>query len=126
MIKEFKEFINRGSVIDLAVGVIIGGAMGKIVTSVVEDLLMPIIGLALGGVNFTDVTLQVNNATIRYGSFIQNVIDFLITAICIFVFIKIKNKLLRKEEAKVEIEEEVTISKEEELLTEIRDLLKNK
>lgn len=127
MIKEFKEFISRGNVIDLAVGVIMGSAFGKIVTSVVNDLIMPFIGIALGGINFSNITLTVRNAEIRFGSLIQSIIDFLIIAVCIFIIVKAINKLLPKKNAKAkeEIKEAVKVKDENTvLLEEIRDLLK--
>ena len=126
MIKEFKEFISRGNVIDLAVGVIMGGAFGKIVTSVVNDLIMPFIGIALGGIDFSNITLTVRNAEIRFGSLIQSIIDFLIIAVCIFIIVKAINKLLPKKNAKKEEVKEVVKAKDENtiLLEEIRDLLK--
>ena len=126
MLKEFKQFIARGNVVDLAVGVIIGGAFGKIVTSLVNDIIMPLIGVIIGGVNFTGLTLTVGNATIAYGAFIQNVIDFLIIAACIFLFVKFINKLTKPKKA--EVKEEVKEVKKADdilLLEEIRDLLKN-
>lgn len=119
-LNEFKEFISKGNVIDLAVGVIIGGAFGKIVTSVVNDILMPLIGIVIGGINFTGLTIKIKDATIYYGMFLQNVIDFLIVALCIFIFIKFISKFNKKEEVK----EEVKVDPQIELLTEIRDLLK--
>ena len=100
ILKEFKEFISRGNVIDLAVGVIIGGAFGKIVTSLVNDVLMPLIGIILGGLDFTNLSLTIKDASINYGMFIQNIIDFLIVSACIFVMIKFINKFSKKEEAK--------------------------
>ena len=123
--KEFKEFISKGNVIDLAVGVIIGSAFGKIVTSIVNDILMPIIGVIIGGHDFSNLSISFKNATIRYGSFIQNVIDFLIVSACIFLIVKIVNKITRKNKEAEEIKEE---KKDEQiiLLEEIRDLLKNK
>lgn len=125
MIKEFKEFISRGNVIDLAVGVIMGGAFGKIVTSVVNDLIMPFIGIALGGIDFSNITLTVRNAEIRFGSLIQSIIDFLIIAVCIFIIVKAINKLLPKKNAKEEVKEVVKAKDENTiLLEEIRDLLK--
>lgn len=125
MIKEFKEFISRGNVIDLAVGVIMGGAFGKIVTSVVNDLIMPFIGIALGGIDFSNITLTVRNAEIRFGSLIQSIIDFLIIAVCIFIIVKAINKLLPKKNAKEEAKEVVKAKDENTiLLEEIRDLLK--
>lgn len=122
-IKEFKDFISRGNVIDLAVGVIIGGAFGKIVTSIVNDILMPIIGVIIGGLDFSNLTIKVKDATISYGAFIQNVIDFLIVSACIFCFIKFVDKFKKKEEKK----DEEPPKKDEQviLLEEIRDLLKN-
>ena len=120
--QEFKQFIARGNVIDLAVGVIIGSAFGKIVSSIVDDILMPLIGVIIGGLDFSNLTIKVEDATIKYGLFIQNVIDFLIVSICIFFIIKIINKLSRKQT------KEETIIKDEKtvLLEEIRDLLKEK
>ena len=102
MLKEFKEFISRGNVLDMAVGVIIGGAFSKIVTSVVNDLLMPIIGMILGGLDFTSLSLKIGDAVIGYGAFIQNVVDFLIVAACIFILLKIINKITHKENKKEE------------------------
>lgn len=122
-LNEFKSFIARGNVIDLAVGVIIGGAFGKIVTSVVNDILMPIIGIFIGGIDFSNLSIQVKDATINYGMFLQNIIDFLIVALCIFIFVKILSKFNKKEEVKEEVKE---VKKDEQiiLLEEIRDLLK--
>lgn len=130
-IAEFKTFIAKGNVIDLAVGVIIGGAFGKIVTSLVNDILMPIIGIIIGGHDFSKLVLKVNDATIAYGSFIQNVIDFLIIALCIFFLVKIVNKITsfkKEEEKKEEAKKEEPPKKSDEvlLLEEIRDLLKEK
>ena len=102
-IKEFRQFISRGNVMDLAIGVIIGSAFGKIVTSVVNDILMPLIGIIIGGLDFTNLSIKIKDATINYGMFIQNVIDFLIVAICIFIFIKIVSKFTKKSEEKEEI-----------------------
>ena len=102
MIKEFKKFIARGNVIDLAVGVIMGGAFGKIVTSIVSDILMPLIGVISGGIDFTGLSFKIGEAEIKYGNFIQNVIDFLIVAFCIFIMVKIVNKITHKEEDKKE------------------------
>jgi large conductance mechanosensitive channel len=119
-IKEFKQFISRGNVMDLAIGVIIGSAFGKIVTSVVNDILMPLIGIIIGGLDFTNLSIKIKDATINYGMFIQNVIDFLIVAICIFIFIKIVSKFTKKSEEKEEVKKDEQII----LLEEIRDLLK--
>ena len=126
MIKEFKEFIARGNVIDLAVGVIMRSAFGKIVSSLVDNIIMPLIGVILGGVDFTSLTIKVKDATIHYGIFIQNVIDFLIIAFCVFLLIKFINKLsnIKKKEAKKE--EAAEKAADIQLLEEIRDLLKKK
>ena len=127
MIKEFKEFISRGNVVDLAVGVIMGGAFGKIVTSLVNDLIMPLVGVIIGGINFTTLSITVKDSKIMYGNFIQNVVDFLIVALCIFFMVKLVNKLNdlhKKKEEKEEVKEEVKKSDEVLLLEEIRDLLK--
>lgn len=129
IIGEFKEFIARGSVIDLAVGMIVGSAFTKIVTSLVNDVLMPAIGVVLGGIDFTNLTLEFRDATIYYGNFIQNIIDFLIVAFCIFIFVKTVNTLTsktKKKEEKEEKKEEAKKSDEVILLEEIRDLLKKK
>ncbi|MBR5687946.1 MAG: large-conductance mechanosensitive channel protein MscL [Prevotella sp.] len=123
-IKEFKEFAMKGNVMDMAVGVIIGGAFGKIVSSLVDDVLMPVIGMITGGVDFTSLTAKVGDATVNYGTFIQNIIDFLIIAFCIFLMIKGMNKLTKKKEEEPAPDPEP--SNEEKLLGEIRDLLKNK
>jgi len=127
--EDFKKFISRGNVIDMAVGVIIGTAFGKIVTSLVNDVLMPFIGAIGGGVDFSGLTLQIGDSTIKYGAFIQNIIDFLIVAICIFVLTKIIERFnKKKEEATQKVEEVVEVKKDEQiiLLEEIRDLLKEK
>lgn len=122
-VSEFKEFIAQGNVMDMAVGVIIGGAFGKIVTSLVNDILMPIVGVLIGGLYFTSLQIQVGTATVKYGNFIQNVVDFLIVAACIFSMLKVLATFkLNKEEEVAEEEPE----KDESvlLLEEIRDLLK--
>lgn len=128
MIKEFKEFISKGNVVDLAVGVIVGGAFGKIVTSLVNDILMPILGIIIGGVDFSSLTISIGEAKIAYGSFIQNIIDFLIVAFCIFIFVKainrltdINKKLLKKEE---EEKKEQVVETELSVLKEIKEELK--
>ena len=134
-VKEFKEFAMKGNVIDLAVAVIIGGAFGKIVSSFVADIVMPLIGLLLGGVNFTDLKWVIKDAgiengvekaaaTLNYGNFIQVTIDFLIIALAIFLAIKAMNSLKKKEEPAPEAP--AAPSAEETLLGEIRDLLKEK
>ncbi len=97
MFKEFREFVMRGNVLDLAVAVIIGGAFGKIITSLVNDILTPLIGLLLGGVNFSGLAWQFGNAVITYGNFIQAIIDFLIVALVIFLIVKAANSLAKKE-----------------------------
>lgn len=123
-ISEFKEFISKGNVLDMAVGVIIGGAFSKIVSSLVNDVMMPLIGVIIGGHDFTNLSIKVGNAKIMYGSFLQNVVDFLIVAFCLFIVIKIINRFKRKQE-KIEKKENVkTPSEEVILLSEIRDLLK--
>lgn len=101
MIKEFKEFISKGNVIDLAVGVVIGGAFGAIVTSLVEDIIMPLIGLILGGLNFAGLSIKVGEAEIMYGNFIQVVVNFLIISFCIFMVIKAINKVKKPQEVAV-------------------------
>ena len=125
MIKEFKEFIARGNVIDMAVGVIIGGAFGKIVTSILNDVLMPLIGVVSGGIDFTGLKFKIGEAEILYGNFMQNVIDFLIIAFCIFILVKIVNKITKKKEEPVE-EKPAPKPEDVVLLEEIRDLLKQK
>ena len=137
-IKEFKEFAMKGNVMDMAVGVIIGGAFGKIVTSLVNDILMPIISLATGRMDFTNLFVNISDdvkyktlaeaqeagaSVFAYGTFIQNIIDFIIIAFCIFLMIKAMNKLKKEEPAAPEAPAGPT---QEELLTEIRDLLKTK
>ena len=137
-IKEFKEFAMKGNVMDMAVGVIIGGAFGKIVTSLVNDVLMPLISVATGGISFTDLFINLSDdvkyktlaeaqeagaSVFAYGQFIQNIFDFIIIAFCIFMMIKAMNKLKKKEEPAPEAPAGPT---QEELLAEIRDLLKNK
>lgn len=129
MLKEFKEFAMKGNVVDLAIGVIIGGAFGKIVSSLVNDVIMPILGLLLGGVNFKNLKLTLHGLTsektiiVNYGNFIQNIFDFLIISFSIFLFVRVVNRFRKKEEASEEVAVS-NISKEEELLTEIRDILK--
>ena len=123
-IEEFKKFIARGNVIDLAVGVIIGGAFSSIVTSLVDNILTPILGLVLGGVDFSSLSITFRDTKIEYGAFIQSIIDFLIIAICIFTIVKIINKIMH---IKKKEEEKVVPKKSDEvlLLEEIRDLLKS-
>lgn len=121
MWKDFKEFAMKGNVIDLAVGVVIGGAFGKIVASLVADIIMPVIGIIVGGVNFTELKYDVAGASIMYGQFIQSVFDFFIIALSIFLFIKLLQSMKREEPVEESI---IGPTKEEVLLTEIRDLLK--
>lgn len=126
ILKEFKEFISRGNVIDLAVGVIMGSAFGKIVSSLVNDILMPLIGVLFGGLDFSNLVLKIKDSSINYGMFIQNVIDFLIMAACVFVLVKVVNKIdklahLKKEEPKKE--EKPKKSDEVILLEEIKNEL---
>ena len=137
-IKEFKEFAMKGNVMDMAVGVIIGGAFGKIVTSLVNDVIMPVVSLATGGIDFNNLFVNLSDdvkyktlaeaqeagaSVFAYGAFIQNIIDFIIIAFCIFMMIKAMNKMKKKEEPAPEAPKSPT---QEELLAEIRDLLKNK
>jgi len=123
-ISGFKEFISKGNVIDLAVGVIIGGAFGKIVSSIVNDILMPLLGIVLGGIDFTSLNVKIGDAVITYGNFIQNVIDFLIIALCVYIMISVINKITSKIKKEEEKKEEAKKSEEVALLEEIRDLLK--
>ena len=123
LIKEFKEFAMKGNVMDMAIGVIIGAAFGKIVSSLVDDVLMPLVGMIVGKVDFTTLSVKVGDAELFYGKFIQNVVDFLIVAFCIFMVVKGINKLNRKKE-EAPAPEAPKGPTQEELLTEIRDLLK--
>lgn len=143
-LNEFKEFAMRGNVVDMAVGVVIGAAFGKIVSSLVDDIIMPLVGVATGGMNFTDYKVVLQQAvmegtevikpevTLNWGSWVQTIVDFLIVAFCIFVMIKFINNMRKKMEKAQEAEaaaEEAKAeeaSKEEQLLTEIRDLLKER
>ena len=135
--KEFKDFAMRGNVMDMAVGVIIGGAFGKIVSSLVNDIIMPPIGWLIGGINFTELSVKLpvnpltpeqDPVTINYGAFLQTTLDFLIVAFCIFLLIKGINKLsdLKKKEEEEAAPAAPAGPTQEELLAEIRDLLKNK
>ena len=131
MLKDFKEFAFKGNVLDMAIGVIIGGAFGKIVTSLVNDLIMPIISILIGGLNFTDLKYVITpkhgdiaENAIAYGSFIQKVVNFFIIAFCIFIFVRLIEKFKKKEDAKVE--EAPAKADDVVLLEEIRDLLKAK
>ncbi len=139
ILNEFKAFAVKGNAVDMAVGVIIGGAFGKIVSSIVNDIIMPPIGWLIGGVNFSDLKLELPSvklgnetmqaATINYGTFIQTIIDFIIIAFCVFMLVKGINKLAsmkKKEEEAAPAPQEPKPTKEELLLTEIRDLLKER
>lgn len=130
MLKDFKEFAFKGNVLDMAIGVIIGGAFGNIVTSLVKDMIMPIISILTGGINFTNLKFIITpkhgdmaENAIAYGSFIQNVVDFLIIAFCIFLFVRLIEKFKKKEEVKIEAPKKAD---DIVLLEEIRDLLKTK
>ncbi len=136
-LQEFKTFAMKGNVVDMAVGIIIGGAFGKIISSLVSDIIMPPIGLLIGGVNFTKLALvlkpatidatgkQIEAVSINYGNFLQTTLDFLIIAFSIFLMIKAINSLHRKQEEPATPPTPPAPSKEETLLTEIRDILKN-
>ena len=137
--KEFKEFALKGNVMDMAVGVIIGGAFGKIVTSFVNDILMPPVGVLLGNSDFTslnvvlkpaveatETTPAVEAVTWNYGAFLQTCVDFAILALCIFMMVKMMNRLMKKQEEEAPAPAPAEPSAEEKLLTEIRDLLKEK
>lgn len=132
MVDEFKAFIMRGNVVDLAVGVIIGAAFGKIVTSLVNDILMPVVGILVGGVNFTNLSFTLVEATatspgvlIKYGNFLQTLIDFLIVGFTIFMAVKAMNSVMKKKQAEAEAPSAAP-TVDQSLLMEIRDLLKNK
>ena len=121
MLQEFKAFAMKGNVVDLAVGVIIGAAFGKIVASLVEDVIMPLVGTLLGGVNFSGLAITVGSATLKYGKFIQTCLDFLIIAWAIFIAVKLINRLRKEEPAAP-----AAPPKQEVLLEEIRDILKKR
>lgn len=136
--KDFKDFAMKGSVVDMAVGVVIGAAFGKIVSSLVDDIIMPLVGVATGGINFTDYKWEIQPeikdaageviqplVSLNWGTWIQTVVNFLIVAFCIFVMIRFMQNLRKKKEAEAAVEV-ATPTKEEELLTEIRDILKKK
>ena len=136
-IQEFKEFAVKGNAVDMAVGVIIGGAFGKIVSSIVDDIIMPPIGWLIGGVQFSDLKItlpqlsvpgleQTQAVTINYGNFLQTVFNFLIIAFCIFLFVKLIEKTKRKDKEDAKVEEAPAKADDVVLLEEIRDLLKAK
>jgi large conductance mechanosensitive channel len=122
MMQEFKAFAMKGNVVDLAVGVIIGAAFGKIVASLVEDVIMPVLGTLIGGINFSGLAITVGSATIKYGKFLQTCLDFLIIAWAIFVAVKLINRLRKEEPAPAP----AAPPKQEVLLEEIRDILKRR
>ncbi|KZE37465.1 large-conductance mechanosensitive channel MscL [Bhargavaea cecembensis] len=124
MWKDFREFAFKGNIIDLAVAVVIGAAFGKIVSSLVENIITPLIGILVGGIDFTGLKLTVGKAEVTYGIFLQNVFDFLIIAFAIFLALRILMKLKRQKEEEVVEETEEELDVKEELLREIRDLLK--
>ena len=121
-LEEFKKFIAKGNVLDLAIAVVIGNAFNKIVSSLVDDVIMPLVGVIIGGIHFEGIKITVGNASIMVGSFIQNIVDFLIVALTIFIVVKIFNKLSKKKEE--EKKEEPKKTDDIKLLEEIRDLLK--
>ena len=122
--KEFREFAIKGNVVDLAVGVIIGAAFGKIVSSLVEDVIMPVVGVLLGGLDFSGLAFKIGSATLKYGKFLQTCLDFLIIAWAIFLVVKLINRLKREEAAPAP--PPAAPPREEMLLEEIRDLLKSR
>ena len=121
MLKEFRDFISKGNVLDLAVAVIIGGAFGAIVNSVVDDILMPLVGVLIGGIDFTGLTIDVGDAHVLYGNFIQAIINFLVIGSAMFIVVRSYNQLQKQDAAKDALAEP---GEEVKLLTEIRDLLK--
>jgi len=123
MVKEFRDFILRGNVIDLAVAVVIGGAFGAIVNSLVNDILMPIIGILLGGIDFSSLSIQVGSATVTYGNFIQAVINFLLIGLALFFVVKSVNQLQSLTQKEAEAAEPAAPPEDVQLLREIRDLL---
>ena len=123
LLTEFRDFAVKGNVVDLAVGVIIGAAFGKIVSSLVADIIMPLVGILIGGISYEDLVLTVGDAEITYGKFLQNVLDFIIVAFVIFWMVKVINHFRRKQEAEPKA---APPPRQEQLLEEIRDLLKRK
>lgn len=124
MIQEFKTFISRGNVVDLAVGVVVGNAFKDIVNSLVDNIIMPIVGILIGGINFTTLSLRVWGVDVKFGLLLQSIVDFFIIAFCIFMAIKLINQLSRKKDEKKEEPKVPVKSDEVVLLEEIRDLLK--
>ena len=126
-IGEFRKLISRGAVLDMAIGVIIGSAFSKIVSSLVDDIFMPLLGVILGGLDFSGLSIKIGDASIMYGSFIQSIVDFLIIAVCIFVMVKIVTNIRDRADKKLAIEHKKEEKKKDEqvvLLEDIRDLLK--
>ena len=122
-LKEFREFATKGNVVDLAVGVIIGTAFGKIISSLVADIIMPLIGILIGGVHYEDLVIEVGDAQVTYGKFLQNVIDFIVIAFVIFLMVRVINHFRRQQEKEPKA---APPPRQEQLLEEIRDLLKRK
>ncbi|EHT1687078.1 large conductance mechanosensitive channel protein MscL [Listeria monocytogenes] len=121
MLVEFRDFALKGNVLDLAVAVVIGAAFGKIVSSLVDNIIMPLVGVLLGGLDFTDLSFKVGKSVIQYGAFIQSIVDFVIIAFAIFIFVKVLTSFIKRKEQTVE---ETPVPPTEEYLKEIRDLLK--
>lgn len=121
MLVEFRDFALKGNVLVLAVAVVIGAAFGKIVSSLVDNIIMPLVGVLLGGLDFTDLSFKVGKSVIQYGAFIQSIVDFVIIAFAIFIFVKVLTSFIKKKEQTVE---ETPVPPTEEYLKEIRDLLK--
>ncbi|EFS3570598.1 large conductance mechanosensitive channel protein MscL [Listeria monocytogenes] len=121
MLVEFRDFALKGNVLDLAVAVVIGAAFGKIVSSLVDNIIMPLVGVLLGGLDFTDLSFKVGKSVIQYGAFIQSIVDFIIIAFAIFIFVKVLTSFIKKKKQTVE---ETPVPPTEEYLKEIRDLLK--
>jgi len=124
MIQEFKTFISRGNVVDLAVGVVVGNAFKDIVNSLVDNIIMPVVGILIGGINFTTLSLTIWGVDIKFGLLLQSIVDFFIIAFCIFMAVKVVNKLSKKKEERKEEAKAPVKSDEVLLLEEIRDLLK--
>ena len=124
MVQEFKTFISRGNVVDLAVGVVVGNAFKDIVNSLVDNIIMPVVGILIGGINFTTLSLTIWGVDVKFGLLLQSIVDFFIIAFCIFMAVKVVNRLTKKKEEKKEEPKEPVKSDEVLLLEEIRDLLK--
>ena len=124
MIQEFKTFISRGNVVDLAVGVVVGNAFKDIVNSLVDNIIMPVVGILIGGINFTTLSLTIWGVDVKFGLLLQSIVDFFIIAFCIFMAVKVVNRLTKKKEEKKEEPKAPVKSDEVVLLEEIRDLLK--